>query len=108
MFLSIAAKTEAAAAEAEGRPKDVVLLQNGDKLEVHPGARLTLPAPCSVLHLPVRPESCDRDGQDMGRCSVRCQLVRRLRAHDKLIAEVLAAAQGRRRRGTRRQGSCTA
>lgn len=38
VFLSIAAKTEAAAAEAEGRPREVVHLQDGGQLEVHPGA----------------------------------------------------------------------
>jgi len=37
VFLSIAAKTEAAAAEAEGRPREVVHLQDGGQLEVHPG-----------------------------------------------------------------------
>lgn len=37
VFLSIAAKTEATAAEAEGRPREVVHLQDGGQLEVHPG-----------------------------------------------------------------------
>lgn len=42
MFLSIAAKTEVAAAAAEGRPKEIIHLEHSGVLEAYPGACLLM------------------------------------------------------------------